>query len=112
MIEDHIEAIWTEFRNLLKDGKIEGMLSFFPINDVHFEIPAKIKKIYIRTDLKKMVRVLYTFHNRPSLLVQKFESYVFEMGSKALEDVCEEAKSVSHKCFNPMFIEVCGRMFQ
>ncbi|KAM7541218.1 hypothetical protein Aperf_G00000044240 [Anoplocephala perfoliata] len=79
LIGNHIETIAAEFTNLLKENRVE--------------------------DLARMYKALIRFEEGESRLVQMMESYVDEVGSNALKQVCEVAK-VAPKVFVDTIIEV------
>nr|CDS31863.1 cullin 1 [Hymenolepis microstoma] len=88
LIGNHIETIAAEFTNLLKDNRIE--------------------------DLARMYKALIRFEEGESRLVQMLEAYVDEVGSDALKQVCETAKTAP-KVFVDTIIEVqlkCDNLLQ
>ncbi|VDO14623.1 unnamed protein product [Rodentolepis nana] len=88
LIGNHIETIAAEFINLLKDNRIE--------------------------DLARMYKALIRFEEGESRLVQMLELYVDEVGSDALKQVCETAKTAP-KIFVDTIIEVqlkCENLLQ
>ncbi|KAM3185548.1 hypothetical protein ACTXT7_006107 [Hymenolepis weldensis] len=88
LIGNHIETIAAEFTNLLKENRIE--------------------------DLARMYKALIRFEEGESRLVQMLETYVDEVGSNALKQVCEAAKTAP-KVFVDTIIEVqlkCDNLLQ
>ncbi|KAH9287335.1 Cullin-1 [Echinococcus granulosus] len=67
LIGNHIETLAAEFQGLLKDNRID--------------------------DLARMYKALIRFEEGEARLVQTMELYVDEVGTAALKDVCQIAKS-------------------